>query len=91
MRPHDEWASLDTAEDVRRREAGRQDFDGGMLARLAESFERMDQEPPRSKPYWPVGVVVFLTALGLAIVFADATYPEPYTGPGWEAVCKGRC
>lgn len=64
-----------------------QDFDNGMLARLADGFERFDREPPRSRPYWPIGLAVFAAALALALVFAEATYPAPPTGPGWE-ICK---
>lgn len=90
-RPHEKWTSLDIAEDVRRREALEQDFDRGMLARLAETYDRMDREPPRSLPYWPIGVAVFLGALAMAFAMADPVYPEPPTGPGFETCKTGGC
>lgn len=67
------------------------DFDKGMLARLAENFERMPPEPPRSRPYWPIGLVVFVTALALVAVASTAVYPAPPSGPGWEICMTMGC
>lgn len=65
----------DHTDSPRRRGALKQDFDKGMLARLADSYERLETEPPRSLPYWPLGVAVLLTALTLASVVSYAVHP----------------
>ena len=88
-RPHHKWRGLEIAEETRRRV----DDDLGHYANLRAGDMYQGDDPPRRSPgkaLWCFAAGFTLAALIAAVAFGD-TPPAPYTGPGWEAVCKGGC